>query len=188
MNLYYIAVLPDKIISEDILAMKMHFKKEFNTYHALKSPAHITLQMPFKRLESFEKNLICCLYNFAAQENSFTLGLNGYGHFDKKVIFVQVEEAPQLRALKERLSLTLRSELGFSNAELVFKFHPHITLATRDISRENFSKAWIICKNKKYTANFDVKCISLLRHQGQFWNVIETFPFQGINKPGCQEK
>ena len=47
--LYFIALIPGKELKEKVRAVKERMKADYNAGHALKSPAHITLQMPFKR-------------------------------------------------------------------------------------------------------------------------------------------
>ena len=178
MNLYYIAILPDDDICAEVLDMKMQFKDRYNATQAFKSPAHITLQMPFKRKACMERELTQCLANFSVVQDPFQVTLDGFGHFSDKVIFISVGECAHLSELKSGLSGVLGSELGFLENELSFNFHPHMTLAHRDLSPENFKMAWSEFKNRSYRAVFEVSSISLLRHNGRLWDVIANFPFK----------
>lgn len=178
MNLYYIAILPTPQISEEILAFKNIFKTEFGASNALKSPAHITIQMPFKRHYSFQKDLSDFLREFSSQQHPFPIALDGFGHFNQKVIFVNVLYQPLLYNLKADLAEDLKKELKFLKNELSFKFHPHITIATKDLTYENFIKAWKIFEKKKYAARFEASAISLLKHNGKFWDIVENFTFR----------
>lgn len=177
MNLYYIAILPTPEISEEILALKHIFKTEFGASHALKSPAHITIQMPFRRHCTFQNDLSVFLKEFSSQQHPFPIALDGFGHFNKKVIFVKVQDQPLLYNLKAKLSEGLRIGLNFQKNELNFKFHPHMTIATRDLTYDNFLMAWKIFENRKYTAYFEANALSLLKHNGKFWEIIENFAF-----------
>ena len=56
-------------------------------------------------------------------------------------------------------------------------FHPHVTLATRDLYKKAFQEAWEIFSKKKYEALWIVNGISLLRHNKKNWDVIFTSQF-----------
>ena len=68
-NLYFIAIVPNLSVRGLIKALKEEMKERFNAKHALKSPAHITLQMPFKRSQDFEVTLVNTLKAFANHVN-----------------------------------------------------------------------------------------------------------------------
>jgi len=54
------------------------------------------------------------------------------------------------------------------------KFKPHITIAYRDLTPENFREAWKEYKHKVYNALVDADSFHLLQHDTKQWNVIET--------------
>jgi 2'-5' RNA ligase len=54
-------------------------------------------------------------------------------------------------------------------------FHPHLTLAFRDLKKPAFYKAWQEFKEKKCEATFSVTEIVLLKHNGKIWNVYNNF-------------
>ena len=54
MDLYFIAIIPYSELREKVRKVKERMKAEYGAGHALKSPAHITLQMPFKRSSADE--------------------------------------------------------------------------------------------------------------------------------------
>ena len=51
-------------------------------------------------------------------------------------------------------------------------FHPHITIANRDMKPAHFEKAWEHFSNKKFSETFDMNSISLLKLGQAKWNVI----------------
>jgi 2'-5' RNA ligase len=57
-------------------------------------------------------------------------------------------------------------------------FHPHVTLATRDLYKKAFQEAWEIFSKKKYEALWIVSGISLLRHNKKNWDVIFTSQYE----------
>ena len=75
---YFIALVPNSGIMNSVHALKTEIRDRFGAAHALKSPAHITLQMPFHKLESEEPRLITCLREFASREMPFHVTLDGF--------------------------------------------------------------------------------------------------------------
>jgi 2'-5' RNA ligase len=56
-------------------------------------------------------------------------------------------------------------------------FHPHVTIATRDLYKKAFQEAWEIFSPKEYNAEWKIDSISLLRHNKKNWDVILTSQF-----------
>ena len=111
----------------------------------------------------------------------FEISLNGFGSFDKKnnkVIYLHAEENNLLSEMHRKLMLLLRAEFNFSETETAFEFHPHITIASRDLSSENFHKAWLEYKDKPFRAKFYVNRAYLMKHNFKKWEVLSEFQFR----------
>ncbi len=175
--LYFIALIPHSELRDEIRAVKEHMRDHYGAGHALKSPAHITLQMPFKRPPSEERGMCDALAGFALKEKPFNVELNGYGAFVPRVIFIKIVEPAPLKSLHVRLRDVLLTDLGFGPGEILNDLQPHITVATRDLAREAFSEAWQEMKNEEFISSFEVRSIFLLRHNGRNWDILEEFPF-----------
>src|SRR5690606_13757600 len=106
--------------------------------HSLKLPPHITLLRPFKMKEEREMQLLQALEVFAATRNPFHVWLSGYDNFDSRVLFVKVVEKEKLIDLHRDLSKNLSAIPEISEDP---DFHPHITLATRDLHEAVFPEA-----------------------------------------------
>ena len=151
-------------------------KLRFGAGHALKSPAHITLQMPFRREEGKEKAMMESLKNFAEEESEFQVELKGFDCFAPRVIFVKISDHKPLQALHSRFKKMLRNEIGMKDRN-TFDFHPHMTIATRDLTEEAFHNAWPDFESRKFEGSFKVKSLFLLKHNGKFWEIYQEFPF-----------
>jgi 2'-5' RNA ligase len=80
--------------------------------------------------------------------------------------------------LQQQLHRFVKIELNLFNAQYRDKpFHPHITLAFRDLKKDKFEIAWQEFKGKKYTEKFDVNGITLLKHDGKVWIPYANFDF-----------
>lgn len=176
-DIYFIAIIPNHELCEEIRKIKERIRDEYGAAHALKSPAHITLQMPFKGSSSDEGRLSLALKFFALAENGFSVQTDGYGAFPPRVIYIRITDPEPVRRLHRRLRDMLISELGFSHEETMKDIKPHITVATRDLTKTAYSDAWPEFREKKFTGQFEVGSIFLLKHNGRCWDILEEFPF-----------
>ncbi len=176
-QLYFIALLPPEDIREDVRELKLIMKKRFDASHALKSPAHITLQMPFRREEEMEDEIIESLENFASEQSEFDVQLNGFDAFPPKVLFIKVEDHDPVQDLHSKLNIVLTQSLSFTESEIKKEMHPHITIATRDLNKAAFNAAWSEFKDRSFQASFKVSSLFLLKHNGKFWDIFRKFPF-----------
>lgn len=171
-RMYYVAIVCPADIDKNVLAFKHWMRDHFGSAAALKSPAHITLIPPFWIEENNEEAFIKTVTDFEGTAPPVTVTLNGFSHFGKKTLFVNVEENPALSALKEKVEDHFIQSWGNLIKKDERPFHPHVTIATRDVKPSDFVKAWEHFSNKEFKAAFDVNAISLLKlHPGK-WSII----------------
>lgn len=177
MPLYFLAIIPSEEICEQVKSLKQEIAEKYEAKHALKLPAHITLQIPFKIPEAEEGKLIGLLEHFAAGQQSFQVELEDFGRFSQKVIFINIVNHAPLISLHADLQEILDKNFSLKKHEKFSKLHPHITLATRDLHYKQFSPAWSDFKTRQFTATFTAKNFSLLKHNGKQWNRHHNFNF-----------
>lgn len=177
-NLYFIAIVPPEPIYSQALQFKQYCKDQHNSKAALNSPPHITLHMPFKWKETKEAELIVRLETFTVKQKSFQVKLTDFGAFEPRVIFINVEKDEILTGLQKNLKRFCKTELNLFNADYkAFAYHPHLTLAFRDLKKTEFYKAWEEFRNKKFEAVFTVDSITLLKHDGKTWKEFKSLSF-----------
>lgn len=174
MNMYYIAIIAPEEINQEVLKWKNYFKDHFECTVALKSPAHITLIPPFWMKDDLENDLVNSIKNFSITKNKFAITLRDFAAFKPKVIFVDIVKSEILHVLYQSFADFILSENKFPLKKDERPFHPHVTLATRDLYKKAFQEAWEIFSKKKYEALWIVNGISLLRHNKKNWDVIFT--------------
>lgn len=177
MPLYFLAIIPSEEISKRIKSLKLEIAEKYEAKHALKLPAHITLQIPFKIPETKEGKLIDILESFAKNQKSFPVNLKDFGRFGQKVIFINIEEHKEIISLHADLQGILHKNFSLKKNETFSKIHPHITLATRDLHHKQFPKAWADFKKRDFIDSFKVKSFSLLKHDGKAWHRHRDFTF-----------
>ncbi len=174
--LYFIAILPSSPIFEQTSELKNYFKEHYRSKAALNSPPHITLHMPFEWKEKKEDVLVSSLGLFLKNKGRLTLELLNFSCFAPRVIFVTVLENEILRSFQYELHRYCKKELNIFNAQYKdMRFHPHLTLAFRDLKKPMFEKAWDEFKDKEYSASFVVEHIALLKHNGNIWELFKEF-------------
>jgi len=177
-GLYFIALIPPPKLREQVKALKEDMKKRFMAGHALKSPAHITLQMPFKRKQTEEEEVMEALRLFSLGQDPFPVVLSGFDSFAPRVIYLKIEDHQPVIQLHERLRSMLIRQLNFHPDEVSSRFHPHMTIATRDLHRKEYHRAWAELKDQTFTAAFEVNRLFLLKHNGKSWDIYREFLFE----------
>lgn len=180
-RLYFIALIPPDDVQEPVTGLKEEMKARYGSSHALKSPPHITLQMPFRRPEAFEGKLAPVLECVAMEQKDFRVILDGFDCFAPRVIFVRVANHEPIIALHERLSAAL-PDTGLEPREITARVHPHMTIATRDLNETCFHRAWREFERRSFKAGFRAEALYLLKHNGRCWDPYMAFPF-GIGTP-----
>ncbi|MEP7169210.1 MAG: 2'-5' RNA ligase family protein, partial [Bacteroidota bacterium] len=177
-SLYFIALIPRSELSDKITTVKNDFTRHYHSSKALNVMPHITLQNPFSRMESFETEFHLRLQDFFSTLHAFNVQLSGYDCFDNKtnpVIFINVVKNDLLFELHKKMIYFLREEMNFSAKESSYTFHPHFTVAYRDLTDEQFNKASPIYKNKTFEGSFVSDAVYLLKHDYRKWNVLSRF-------------
>lgn len=177
-QMYFIALVAPQQINGQILRWKELMKERFGCLVALRSPAHITLIPPFWMDIAVEDELTRAISEFAEQGFSFEVQLRNFGAFKPRVIYVDVVKNELLSAVQLRLEQHLRSKQRFAIKEEIRPFHPHVTIATRDLGKQSFLEAWGQFNSKKFEATWKCSGVSLLRHNQKNWDVIFTSQFK----------
>ena len=172
--MYYIALLAPDAINEDVMRWKHFMRDRFGCTVALKSPAHITLIGPFWMKTDLQPILDISINEFASTRESVLICLKNFDCFKPRVIFVQVENSEQLRLLQSDFEKHLSINNSFPIKGETRSFHPHITIANRDLHKKDFIEAWEYFKNKTYHASFVANGITVLKHSGIKWEPVYT--------------
>lgn len=173
-NLYFIALVLPEPQRSVIQQIKENFAEKYGSVHALKSPPHITLIPPFRMANQDEGLVFRFLEGFIADMSPFIITVNGFGCFKPRVIFANPVYDVSLVALHEKLDARF-SDVIPSNHTLRKGFHPHITIAFKDLSPKVFNEAWEKFKNEPLMFTFEIDRITLLKHDGKKWNIHKEF-------------
>ena len=174
--LYFIALLLPDQVSASVDQIKHDIAANFQSKAALRSPPHITLHMPFRLPDKKKEKLNMVLESFAQNHMPFELTIKGFGAFPPRVIYIGVAPNEQLDSLQAALLREMRREMNTFNGNYKERgFHPHITIAFRDLKPRNFKAAWEIYQKETLFSQFIVPRITLLKHDGKLWKVDKQY-------------
>lgn len=176
-SMYYVALLCPPAIESKVQQYKLWMRDQFGCTVALKSPAHLTLIAPFWLANTSEQLLIERLQSAQSNQLPVEIQLQGFSHFSNRVLFITVKENQQLNRLcKEVGDHFIQSFPGIIKPD-DRPFHPHITIANRDIKPGDFDKAWQHFVKEEFEEIFQTNTISLLKLTESNWNVIAEKQF-----------
>ncbi|HVG15572.1 MAG TPA: 2'-5' RNA ligase family protein [Chitinophagaceae bacterium] len=174
---FFIALIPDRELRNKINPFRFDLSDRFESVEALKSPPHITIKNPFKCSGDDREGMLGWFSEMRLQQRPFHLYLNGFRAFPNKehpVIFINPAMSNELIKMQRELITGFNSILPTKVHSLDEDFKPHMTVAYRDLTPENFSRAWQEYKDKPFYDVFDVHSIYLLEHDWKNWNIIAT--------------
>jgi len=177
MKLYFVAVVLPQVLNEKIQVFKTYMQERWGCTVGLKSPAHITLIPPFWMNETLERALLHDLDLLCASVQPFQITMHQFAAFKPRTIFIEPVLHEDLKKLKRTVDVFCNTHPQYGAKPDTRPFHPHITIATRDLHKQSFAEAWAHFENKKFEAEFHVDALNVLRHNTRFWDVIHAAPF-----------
>jgi 2'-5' RNA ligase len=175
--LFFIALLPPADIQREVTAFKQYIASHWGPVHSLNSPPHLTLQPPVPWPETNLPALFVCLRKFVRHQAPFLVRLKNFGAFPPKVVFVEPVMSPELKSLFNNLVAALDRDLRFKDPRNDRDFHPHMTIAHRDLEEADFPAVWAHFKQQVYEREFLATSLALMESVKGKWEVREVFGF-----------
>lgn len=172
---YFLAILPPETFRREVEMLKKEIREKYGIKYALKSPVHITVKMPFSYNEAKESKLFGQLNEFCSTQEAFELHVRGVDTFGKRVIFLDVEKQNKLTDFQEQLSKFCKREMNMISELSDRNFHPHMTVAFKDLKPQYFEEVLKLTKSKKLTCKFDVNQLCLLKRISGKWEIDKWF-------------
>jgi 2'-5' RNA ligase len=180
MQMYFIAIVLPAHLNEKVLKYKNIMLEKYNCKVGLKSPAHITLVPPFWMEEEKEPRLILDIETLSCELAPFSVTTNNFSAFKPRTIFIQPILTEELTKAKETTDAVIRNN-AFYNIKIDTRpFHPHITIATRDLFKKGFYEIWPWFAEKEFKEELTVEGISILKHNKKNWDVVYTSQLKTI--------
>lgn len=167
-KMYFIAVYPPQEIIDEIRIFKKDLALHYDNSKALNNDAHITLFPPFSREAELENDIHTAFQKIDTDLFPFEITLNGFGSFPNTknpVLYVKPEASEHLKILHQNVI----RQFTFNKRS----FTPHMTVGYRNLTYDNYLKAWKVYQKKEYKTRFLVDRILLLRHDGKWIPIAE---------------
>lgn len=168
-HLYFIAAVPPSPLQDSIEQVKQLAAERFHSSRALNAPAHITLVSPFRLSDEEEQRMGETLAQVAYEHAPFEVELKDYAFFEPRVVFINVMPNEALDRLRTDLWKHLEAQGFVQSQSFTTEYHPHITVAFRDLSPQQFALAKEYFAAQQLEATFQVADLCLLKHHGQKW-------------------
>ena len=180
MYMYFIAIVLPPDLNEKVLKYKNLMLEKYNCKVGLKSPAHITLLPPFWLEEEKQEQLTVDINSLSNGVKPFIISTNNFSAFRPKTIFIATVPNEQLNQLKMAADEFFRHNSFYKIKVDTRPFHPHITIATRDLYKKSFHEIWPWFAEKKFEEEWTAGGISVLKHNKKNWDVIYTSQFKTL--------
>jgi 2'-5' RNA ligase len=177
MDMYYMAIVLPEELNKEVLKYKQYMLDQYQCRVGLKSPAHTTIIPPYWMERSKESALLQELENVCKELAVFPITTKNFSAFKPRTIFIDVEVNETLRTAKKRIDRFFQEHKDYGAKIETRPFHPHITIATRDLYKKAFAEAWSYFEHKTFSATFTASGLSVLRHNKVNWEVIHTAAF-----------
>ncbi|MCB0665215.1 MAG: 2'-5' RNA ligase family protein [Saprospiraceae bacterium] len=174
-NLYFLAVVPPKSIADEVEEFRQIMATRFKSKHALKSPPHITLIPPFWWEDHDYPKLRAGINEWLQSRVSIELILRDFNCFKPRVIYVDIEANSELNQMQSDLKAFLKEEWTLDPDKRP-SFHPHLTIAFKDLKPRSFYRAWDYFKQQKYEARFLADELYILKHVNGRWIIQDALP------------
>lgn len=171
---YFVALLLPQNLQAYAIETIEFLRDRYGTRTA-KAPPHITLAPPFPRLPEAVDRLEAQLQIFGQAEAPVNVQIVGFGAFAPRVLYLNVVRSRDLLDLQTRLTIALESSLGIVDAHQSRPFAPHITVASRRMTRSIFRQAWAELESRSIECSFTADAIVLLEDDGRGWQVRRSF-------------
>lgn len=173
MQKYFLAIVPEGEFQERVTRLKLEIRDRYQAKYALKSPAHITVKMPFIYNEAKEDKLIEKLGGFISGYEPMAMTVKGVKTFGDRVIYLGVDAGQDLYDFQKDLKTFCKRELNLVDELSDRNYHPHMTIAFKDIKKSHFQNILEFSSERDLVQKLRESRIWLLKKEGGQWVLCE---------------
>lgn len=175
-QLKLVAIVPPEPLFSFIREEQQYIADTWGPKKALRVPPHLTLLPPISVNEAELIVLESILKDAASSHKAFMLRVNGYDAFSPKVIFIKPNYPKALHLLYTDIIDTVIARIPHvMNKYPDDTFHPHFTIAYRDLEPDIFRDVWKYFKNKKAKFTVPIQDISIFDKSDVGWTIGKKF-------------
>jgi 2'-5' RNA ligase len=177
-NLKLIALVPPEPIFSEIRKEQIHIADTWGPKHALRTPPHLTIIPPLSLTSSEIGWLFGMAGALAGTFYPFEMRLKDYNSFKPRVVFIQPVVPKELHDLFEIWHQALMVKMPHVLDRYPERpYHPHVTLAHKDVTHPQFDKIWNYYSGKQFRTTFKVDHFCILSYHEHGWEVEKRYYF-----------
>jgi 2'-5' RNA ligase len=180
MTLYFLALVLPSGLNEKVLPYKEMMREKFNCHVGLKSPAHVTIVPPFWMDADNEQQLLEDADSLCTGIAPFKMVTDDFSAFKPRTIFIALKPNEEAAHVKKSADVFFSDRAPYEMKRETRPFHPHITIATRDLYKRAFAEAWSYFEKEQFREEWLMDGLSILRHNKKNWDVIHTSQFKNL--------
>lgn len=166
---YFLAIVPPQPYFDQVEGLKEAIKQEFGCKYALKSPAHVTLKMPFSFPTKNEEKLKEKLQFFFENQKALEIRVHHVDAFGRRVVFLKVKAPNSLFDLQLELKTYCQRELHLMPELSDRNYQPHMTVAFKDLKPAQADEIYHWVQAQKLDFFFGVEQVWLLKKVEGRW-------------------
>lgn len=151
-------------------------KEVFEKFKAKSSklPAHFTIKAPFEYDGDITK-LESTLERFTSKEKATSLLINGYDHFEDRVIYMKVDMSKEGKEVHDKLidKLSRFSYINFNKKDGKDKIF-HVTISSKKLPPK-YNDVWNYVKDIPCEFNCFFDNISIFKWEGNTWHLHKEY-------------
>ncbi len=172
--LFFVALLPQGDAKFQINNAKHQNSSRFACRVALKTPPHITIVPPFRLEDEKVRTMITAVKNHFEPPVNLTVKFGGVSAFENRTIFLDVLPDSAINAYDSAAKeLVAQHPDLFPTVKFHDAFHPHVTLANRDILPEDFDEMMDFLNGLTYPTQTNNLRLEVLHLDRGRWEVVE---------------
>ena len=167
------------LLPDDLTCVVEECRRYMNRTYGCRSghatPVHVTLVPPFALPRDYTtEDVVEALLRGVPQDFSFSARTENFGAFGDRTLFAAVRPAPEWNRLKNAAETALRGAFPGCLRKDPRPFHPHITVANRDIPPGASTAALRVLNGKKFEEDFPVDNMTVFVRKGGGWEAAQA--------------
>lgn len=167
-------LLPDNLTSM-VEECRRYMNRTYGCRSGHATPVHVTLVPPFALPRDYTTaDVVEELLRGVPQDSGFSARTENFDAFGDRTLFAAVRPAPEWNRLKNAAETALRGAFPGCLRKDPRPFHPHITVANRDIPPGASTAALRVLSGKKFEEDFPVDNMTVFVRKGGGWEAAQA--------------
>lgn len=172
---FFVAVMADESLAARIETFRAWARETLGCRSGQRTPPHVTLVPPFALPPGSLDGLVSVLTAAALAAVPFVARVEGFNSFGERTLFARVVPGPDWDSLRDvvyGVASSQRPVLAARFPHPRVPFHPHLTIANRDIPPGSARAALSELRARGFSAEMPVDHIALLQFEGGAWREV----------------